>query len=92
MSHPTTCNASPAPGDTQDIYLVHSSLTCTMHKVRALNEADALGKWLDRYNVETGRVRGRTRTEPFYHLEARFGDHLAHVAQERVLEARRADP
>jgi hypothetical protein len=91
MSHPTTCNASPAPGDTQDIYLVHSSLTCVMHKVRALNEADALGKWLTSHSIDAGRVRGRTRTEPFYHLEAELGgEHLAHVALERVLETRRA--
>jgi len=93
MSHPTPCNTGDAPGDTQDIYLVHSSLTHVMHKVCALNEADALSKWFSRHSIETGRIRGRTRTEPFYHLEAEFSGRggpstqVAHVIQERVLEA-----
>jgi len=90
MTHPAY-ETSPAPGDTEDIYLIHTSLTCTMDTQVALNEADALGKWLSAHNVESGRIQGRIRTEPYYHLEAEIsGMHIAHVVQERVLEARRA--
>lgn len=105
MTHPAydTSSAAEAPADTEDVFVIHSSLTTELHHERALNCYGAFGRWT-RHHGLTGRVLCGTVVEkPFRHLSvglevdatphrrAPSGElHEVHVIRERVLEARRA--
>jgi len=99
MSRPAPDTRSqPAPGDLEDIWVVHSSLTTVLHTEKAANGHDAFGKWCRR-NGLTGRVlAGQVVAEPLRHLDIALETdagselHRVHVIRERVLEARRAGP
>jgi hypothetical protein len=79
--------------DSESDYIVHASITTDLHKISALTEAGALGKWLSGENFTGRLIAGRIRQEPFRHLEARIAtdspvEQVVHVALERELEAR----
>jgi len=86
--------STEAPGDLEDIFVIHSSLTTRLHHEKALNGHDAFGLWC-RHHGLTGRVlAGQVVKEPFRHLEialeadATKGPelHEVHVVAERALK------
>jgi len=92
MPDPDSLPPPGPPEGVEDIYVVHTSTATGLHYVRALNEAEALSKWLGGENVAGRLICGRIRQDPFPHLEARIGsagaEAAVHVASEQVL----ADP
>ncbi|WP_103029991.1 hypothetical protein [Salinibacter altiplanensis] len=105
MGHPAynllpdaTPDATAAPADTEDIFVIHSSLTTELHQERALNVYEAFGRWT-RHHGLTGRVLcGTLLEQPFRHLSVGLevnatpsGElHEVYVVRERVLERRLA--
>jgi hypothetical protein len=93
MSRPAPDTRSqPAPGDLEDIWVIHTSLTTTLHYERGANAYDAFGKWARRHGV-TGRVMaGEHVKSPLRHLSIALETdagrelHEVHVTAERVLE------
>jgi hypothetical protein len=92
MPDPDSLPVSAPPEGVEDIYVVHTSAATGLCYVRALNEAEALGKWLAGEGSCGRLICGRIRKTPFPHLEARIArggcEAAVHVASEQVL----ADP
>jgi len=95
VSHPDKKpHVKPRPEDgPESLYRVHASMTTDLAFVWALNECDALGRWLGGENVRGRLIAGRLRQEPFPHLEARIDvgkpeEQIVHVIADDVL----ADP
>jgi len=75
-------------------YVIHSSLTTTLHYERGAGAYDAFGKWCRRHGL-TGRVlAGQRIDEPLRHLDlalqtdAVVSDpqlHRVHIVRERLL-------
>jgi hypothetical protein len=99
MSHPAY---DDAPGDrprehpdarsAETQYVIHSSLTTTLHYEREANAYDAFGTWARRHGL-TGRVMaGEHVKSPLRHLSLALQTdagrelHDVHVTAERVLE------
>lgn len=60
MSRPAPDTRSqPAPGDLEDIWVVHSSLTTRLHYEQALNGHLAFGKWCRRLALPAACWRDR---------------------------------
>lgn len=94
-SHPKKKpSVKPRPKDgPEQLYRVHASITTDLASIWALNECDALGKWLGGENVRGRLIAGRLRQEPFPYLEARIDagkpeEQIVHVISDDVL----ADP
>lgn len=94
-SHPEKKpSVNPHPKDgLEQLFRVHASITTDLAYVWALNECDALGKWLGGENVWGRLIAGRLRQEPFPYLEARIDagkpeEQIVHVIADNVL----ADP
>lgn len=92
MNHPAYDHApdtAPSPGDVEGEFVIHSEMTTCLHKLIAVNEAEALGQWLGSQNVRSELICGRLLAEPFRHLEAKVADagteQAIHVARERTL-------
>jgi hypothetical protein len=99
MSHPAYDDApDDRPREHPDVesvetqYVIHTSLTTTLHYERGANAYDAFGKWARRHGV-TGRVMAGERVKsPLRHLsialqtDAARELHEVHVTAERVLE------
>jgi len=73
-------------------YVIHSSLTTTLHYERGADAYDAFGKWARRHGL-TGRVlAGEHVKTPLRHLSIALQTdagrelHDVHVTAERVLE------
>jgi len=86
-------DVQPRPEDGPErLYRVHASITTDLPCIWALNECDALGKWLGGENVCGRLIAGRLRQQPFAHLEARIDvgrpeAQVVHVAADRILES-----
>ena len=99
MSHPAYGDASgdrprehPDAWSVETQYVIHTSLTTTLHYERGANAYDAFGKWARRHEL-TGRVMaGKHVKSPLRHLSIALETdagrelHEVHVTAERVLE------
>jgi hypothetical protein len=98
VSHPASGDPPREHPDVESVetqYVIHTSLTTTLHYERGANAYDAFGKWARRHGL-TGRVlAGQSSEEPFRHLEiALEADvtkgpelHEVHVVAERALQS-----
>ena len=92
MSRPAPdARSLPAPGDLEDVWIIHSSLTTQLHREVAINAYDAFGTWCRRHGL-TGRVlAGQKVRAPIEHLDLALETdagselHRVHVVRERLL-------
>jgi hypothetical protein len=73
-------------------YVIHSSLTTTLHYERGANAYDAFGKWARRHGLTGRMLAGERVKSPLRHLSIALQTdagrelHDVHVTAERVLE------
>jgi len=82
----STCTS---PVDTDDVYVIHSSMTTTLHYEQAPDVWCAFLEWAKAHSLEEAPGCGRVHQQPFRHLELRVEDgahvHTVHVVSEAEL-------